>query len=206
MANRTHKPIDATTPSVAFTGAETRQSQSYVAAKAIHELRTVGSSLHLRDRLSKGDRLRLTAESVLVPTNFLEAIATCASVHGGSIAGIAIDPDQARSVIARSAAAAGIVQWANDFAQSVSDDALRDRAALAQRSLQAYRTVEGASMLGELEQMRAIIKTSKKIRRRTKATDPAAVPAAVPAPMAAPSAVPASAPTATPPAQAPKGA
>jgi hypothetical protein len=158
------------------TPAAMRRSQSHVASGIIAQLRAIAASLHLRDRLTIEQRRTLNAESAFVPNAFLEAVATSASVHGGTVAGLPFDANAAREAIARSAAAAGIVQWAHDFAQTVADDALRDRAAVASRAVRAYgmlakyvETDEGAAMVGELAQMREIMKQSRRPSRRAKA-------------------------------------
>ncbi|MFI5300195.1 MAG: hypothetical protein ACHREM_19070 [Polyangiales bacterium] len=174
------------------------------AAQIIAKLHAISDSVHLRDRLTKVERRSLLAEVNLATPQLLEAVATSASVHGGVVAGLPFDADQARAAVARAAAAVGVVQWAEDFAQRFADDTLRDHAEVTRRAVRAYGMLtkyvqmpEGAAMLGEWEQMHQMVKAARKTRRGGKAVSAPTKAPTVIAPATPTPAATATAPTTT---------
>jgi hypothetical protein len=169
------------------------------------------------------DATRTASEKLIrrVPASIVARVIALASRSGGTVAGIAFDPDTASAALTAADQADAIATAGQMLVRRAQDQSIRLRAGVTgdvsaiRTALRGYvKTAQGASLAQENDELRTLAKQATAARKARKtraenavtaASSPGTTEAEAPPPTPAPSAAP-TAPTAAPaaPAAAPK--
>jgi hypothetical protein len=156
------------------------------------------------------DASRATYEKLVqrVPSAIIDRVITLAVRGGGTIAGIAFDPNAAKANLADADEADAVATAALMLARRAQDHAIRLRsrvsgdASAIKTALRGFvKTAQGAPLAQESDELRAITKQHKAAAkaRHTRAKNAAAAAASPPVPVETPAPVATPEPTPTPP-------
>lgn len=161
------------------TGAETRTSLSRFYALKAELVAELGRELELGPELGVKDRRRLSVDIARSPAELVEAVASLAARSNGRLAGIAIDADRFRTVLARHAAASELIRELRHVAQRLEDDIVDERADVGRQSLAvvwglegAVRAGDGVVNAGKVRELRALARKGRPRRRGAKSVAP----------------------------------